>query len=102
VYVALDKAANWKPGQFVKARITRAAAPAAVTVSNEALQSFRDWTVVYAKYGNQFEVRPVTVGRRNSQRSGILEGLAAGQEYVGKNSFLLKADIGKSEAEHDH
>lgn len=102
VYVALDKAANWKPGQFVKARITRAAAPAAVTVSNEALQSFRDWTVVYAKYGNQFEVRPVTVGRRNSQRSEILEGLAAGQEYVGKNSFLLKADIGKSEAEHDH
>lgn len=102
VYVALDKAIDWKPGQFVKARITRAEVTAAVTVSNEALQSFRDWTVVYAKYGNQFEVRPVTVGRRGSQRVEILEGLVAGQEYVGKNSFLLKADIGKSEAEHDH
>lgn len=102
IYVALDNASTWKPGQFVKARITRAASEAAVTVSNEALQSFRDWTVVYVKYGDQFEVRPVTVGRQDSQRTEILEGLSAGQEYVGKNSFLIKADIGKSEAEHDH
>lgn len=102
IYVALDKAAQWRPGQFVKARITRAQKKAAVVVSNEALQSFRDWTVVFAKYGDDFEVRPVTVGARDSQRSEILEGLSAGQEYVGKNSFLLKADIGKSEAAHDH
>ena len=102
IYVALDDAALWRPGQFVKAKVTRSAAEAAVTVSNDALQSFRDWTVVYAKYGDQFEVRPVTVGRQDSQRTEILEGLSAGQEYVGKNSFLLKADIGKSEAEHDH
>lgn len=102
IYIALDKAGPWRPGQFVKARITRSETSAAVTVSNDALQSFRDWTVVYAKYGNQFEVRPVTVGRRSRQRAEILEGLLAGQEYVAKNSFLLKADIGKSEAEHDH
>lgn len=102
IYVALNKAASWRPGQFVKARLTRSSVQAPVTVSNEALQSFRDWTVVFAKYGNQFEVRPVVVGRRDSQRSEILEGLGAGQEYVGKNSFLLKADIGKSEASHDH
>lgn len=106
IYVALDRTAkeaqSWTPGQFVKARITRSEKPAAITVSNEALQSFQDWTVVYAKYGDQFEVRPVTLGRRDAQRSEILEGLSAGQAYVGKNSFLLKADIGKSEAEHDH
>lgn len=106
IYVALDsaekQAPQWAPGQFVKARITRSSRSAAITVSNEALQSFRDWTVVYAKYGNQFEVRPVTLGRRDAERTEILEGLAAGQEYVGKNSFLLKADIGKSEAAHDH
>lgn len=102
IYVALDNAGNWKPGQFVNARLTRAKASAAVTVSTAALQSYRDWTVVYAKYGDHFEVRPVTVGRRDSQRAEIVEGLAAGQDYVGKNSFLLKADLGKSEAEHDH
>lgn len=102
IYVSLDNPATWRPGQFVKARITRTETPAAVTVSNESLQSFRDWMVVYAKYGDQFEVRPVKTGRRDAHRSEILEGLSAGQEYVGKNSFLLKADIGKSEAAHDH
>lgn len=102
IHVALDRATLWKPGQFVKARITRAAAPAAITVSSDALQSFRDWTVVYAKFGDQFEVRPVTVGRQSNQRAEILTGLSVGQEYVGKNSYLLKADLGKSEAEHDH
>lgn len=102
VFVAMDNAALWRPGQFVKAKVTRATAPAAVTVSAEALQSFRDWTVVFARYGNQFEVRPVTVGRRSSHVVEILDGLPAGQEYVGKNSFVLKADIGKSEAAHDH
>lgn len=102
VYVTLEKSGQWRPGQFVKARVTRSKAKAAVTVSNEALQSFREGTVVYAKFGDQFEIRPVTIGRQDRYRSEILEGLPAGQEYVGKNSFLLKADIGKSEAEHEH
>jgi cobalt-zinc-cadmium efflux system membrane fusion protein len=102
IFVAMDNPALWRPGQFVKAKVTRATAPAAVTVSVDALQSFRDWTVVFARYGNQFEVRPVTVGRRSSRVVEILDGLSAGQDYVGKNSFVLKADIGKSEASHEH
>ncbi|MES3041585.1 MAG: efflux RND transporter periplasmic adaptor subunit [Pseudomonadota bacterium] len=103
VYITLDgKESGWRPGQFVSARITRAQAPAAVTVSPGALQSFRDWTVVFARFGDQFEIRPVTIGRQDAERVEILSGLNAGQAYVGKNSFLLKADLGKSEAEHDH
>lgn len=102
IHVTLDKSTQWRPGQFVKANIVRATAPAAVTVSADALQSFNGWTVVFARYGNQFEVRPVTVGRRNSRVVEIVEGLPAGQDYVGKNSFVLKADIGKSEAAHEH
>lgn len=102
VYVALENSTPWQTGQFVKARVLREKTTAAVTVSNEALQSFRDGTVVYARFGDQFEIRPVTLGRQDGKHSEILEGLAAGQEYVGKNSFLLKADLGKAEAEHDH
>ncbi len=29
-------------------------------------------------------------------------GVAAGERYVGKNSFILKAELGKSEAGHQH
>ncbi|MEY3608417.1 MAG: hypothetical protein RLZZ447_1205, partial [Verrucomicrobiota bacterium] len=32
----------------------------------------------------------------------VLKGLAPGEEYVTDNSFLIKADIGKSGASHDH
>ena len=32
----------------------------------------------------------------------VQEGVAAGERYVGKNSFILKAELGKSEAGHEH
>ena len=32
----------------------------------------------------------------------VLKGLAAGETYVSEGSFLIKADIGKSGASHDH
>lgn len=103
VHISLDGGQpGWRPGQFIKARISQAQTRAAVTVSAEALQHYRDWTVVFARYGDQFEVRPVTLGRQDGQRVEILSGLEAGQAYAGRNSFLLKADLGKSEAEHDH
>ena len=32
----------------------------------------------------------------------VLNGIQPGELYVTENSFLLKADIGKSGASHDH
>jgi cobalt-zinc-cadmium efflux system membrane fusion protein len=32
----------------------------------------------------------------------VLSGVAAGERYAGKNSFVLKAELGKGEAGHDH
>jgi len=32
----------------------------------------------------------------------VLEGLPPGQAYVGEGSFMLKAEQGKSSAEHAH
>jgi len=32
----------------------------------------------------------------------ILKGLAAGTRYVNRGSFVLKAELGKGSAEHDH
>lgn len=101
-YVRLNQTSTWRIGQFIDARLSMTPQLVPVTVSSEALQSFNDWTVVYAKYGNQFELRPVTVGRKNQDVVEIVDGLEVGQEYVGKNSFLLKADIGKRAASHDH
>lgn len=91
-----------RPGLFVSARIVvdRKTVPMAVRAS--ALQTFRDWQVVFIRMGNIFEARPVTPGRRDSEWVEIVAGLEPGQAYAAKNSFIIKADILKSGAAHHH
>lgn len=89
-------------GQFVTAEITVATHQANVAVRADAIQSFRDFQVVYAKFGDEYEVRMLTLGRRTSEWVEVLSGLPAGTEYVSVNSYVIKADIEKSGAAHDH
>jgi cobalt-zinc-cadmium efflux system membrane fusion protein len=58
--------------------------------------------VVFAKYGNTFEVRMVELGESNGEYVEVLSGIKPGTEYVTENSFLLKADVLKDGASHDH
>lgn len=92
----------WNPGLSVTATVLleEAAVPLAVKVS--ALQAFRDWDVVFLRDGYTFEVRPLKLGRRDATWVEVLSGIEPGQEYVAENSFIIKADIGKSGATHDH
>jgi len=92
----------WRPGLFVSGDVQVAEAEVAMAVRREALQKFRDWTVVFEKVGNNYEIRPVTLGRMDEQWAEVLQGLAAGTEYVTANSYVIKADIEKSGASHDH
>jgi len=54
------------------------------------------------QYGNQFEARPLELGRSDGKWVEVLSGITAGEKYAGKNSFVLKADLGKAGASHDH
>ena len=73
-----------------------------VAVAAEAIQTYRDWQVVFAQYGDVFEVRPLELGRRDGQWVEVVKGLSAGERYAARNSFVLKAELGKSGATHDH
>jgi cobalt-zinc-cadmium efflux system membrane fusion protein len=42
------------------------------------------------------------LGRRDGENVEVLGGLEPGTEYVTGNSYLIKADIEKSGASHDH
>jgi cobalt-zinc-cadmium efflux system membrane fusion protein len=44
----------------------------------------------------------VRVGVRDTERCEITSGLRVGERYVAENSFVIKAELGKSEAEHEH
>jgi cobalt-zinc-cadmium efflux system membrane fusion protein len=101
--VQLDNADNQlRPGQFVRGMIQVAENEIDLAVKQSAIQSFRDFQVVYAQFGDTYEVRMLETGRANSEWVEILGGLDPGTEYVTENSYLIKADIEKSGASHDH
>lgn len=92
----------WTPGQFVDARVSVAQAPAPVVVPLGALQRFRDWDVVFVVEGDAYQAQPVTLGRRDDENVEVTAGLAPRARVVVANSFLVKADVEKSGASHDH
>jgi cobalt-zinc-cadmium efflux system membrane fusion protein len=92
----------WRPGTAVKARITVERQPADLVVPLSALQTFRDWDVIFVRVGDTYEVRPVELGKRDREQVEILSGLDTGDQVVVEQSYLVKADIEKSGASHDH
>lgn len=93
---------KWRPGLFVTGEIIVEDTEAPVTVKAAALQTFRDWNVVFMQDGNVFEIAILELGRRDAEWVEVVSGLTAGQKYVADKSFIIKADILKSGASHDH
>lgn len=101
--VTLDnKDGRWIPGQFVTGSVTVAENKVPVAILLAAVQTFRDWDVVFFNEGETYQAMPLELGRRDSTTVEVLNGLPAGQRYVSGNSYLIKADIEKSGASHDH
>lgn len=92
----------WTPGLLVEAEVTVDRIETELLVDNRALQSFRDWQVVFIQVGDEYEIRPLELGRSDARFTEVLSGLNAGDQYVVQNSYLIKADLEKSGASHDH
>jgi membrane fusion protein, heavy metal efflux system len=92
----------WRPGLGIKGTVQVGATAAPLAVRTKAIQPFRDFEVVYAKVGNTYEVRMLEIGRRTPEWTEVLGGLDPGAEYVVDGAFLIRADIEKSGASHDH
>ncbi len=93
---------TWRPGQAVEGNVIVAADDVPLAVRTRALQRFRDFTVVYARVDETYEVRMLELGRQSPEWTEILGGIAPGEVYVSDNAFLIRADIEKSGASHDH
>lgn len=91
-----------RPGQYVRGHVTVSEETVPLAVRQSAIQAFRDFQVVYARVNDTYEVRMLELGRRNKEWVEVLSGIEAGTEYVTDNSYLVKADIDKSGASHDH
>jgi cobalt-zinc-cadmium efflux system membrane fusion protein len=101
--VVLDNSSGaWTAGQFVEGIVTVSRTPVSLSVPLAAVQKFREFDVVFAQVGDTYEVRMLDLGRRDAERAEVLAGLDPGTRYVSHNSYLIKADIEKSGASHDH
>ena len=94
--------ARLKPGLFVTARLILSAKQATVVVKNSAIQTLENRSVVFVRSGTKFEARDVELGARDPEQVEVLFGVADGDVYAGKNSFVVKAEIGKGSAAHEH
>lgn len=93
---------EFRPGMGVEGSFEVASTQVPLAVRTKALQRFRDFTVVFAKVGDTYEVRMLDLGRQTPEWTEILGGLEPGAEYVSDGAFLIRADIEKSGASHDH
>ena len=92
----------WRPGLPVNVELIAEDVEVSLAISADAVQTLRESSVVFGRYGDQFEARAITLGRSDGKMIEILGGLEPGERYAARNSYLLKADIGKSGASHDH
>jgi membrane fusion protein, heavy metal efflux system len=92
----------WREGMGVTGRLTISRRRVPLAVRTSALQTFRDFTVVFARVGDTYEVRMLELGQRTPEWTEVLSGITPGQAYVTEGSFIIKADIEKAGASHDH
>lgn len=94
---------HWRSGMNIRADVVLSEKEAPLAVKTEAIQRMEGNTVVFVQEeGGTYKAHPVETGMSDSQWTEIKSGLSAGQRYVAKNSFVVKADIGKAGAEHEH
>ncbi len=101
--VALDNSkGDFLAGAHVTADIAVSQRTVPLAVKSSALQPFRDFTVVFEQVGDTYEVRMLELGEQHGDWVEVLGGLESGARYVTENSFLIKQDVEKSGASHDH
>lgn len=93
---------KWRTGFFIDASLVVKEREVPVAVKTEALQSFRDWDVVFMKDGKTYEIAIIELGERDGDWVEVISGLEPGTTYVTKNAFVVKADVLKDGASHDH
>lgn len=98
-----------KPGMFAQVEIVATGAadeePPVVAVPEGAIQLVDGGPSVFVPVPdeeNTFARRKVSIGRSVGGLVPVLSGIVEGERLVVAGSFILKAELGKSTAEHQH
>lgn len=96
-----------RPGMFARVWIATGVKdqPQVLVIPEAAVQNVEGGPSVFVPVEgepNTFAKRSVQIGRAVGGMVPVLSGLKAGEELVIHGSFILKADLGKNEAAHEH
>lgn len=95
-----NQALVWRPGSFVTAEVVLTEEPVTVRAPRTALQTLAGERVVFVRTPEGFQRRDVKIGKADDQAVEVVAGLSPGETIAVGNTFLLKAELGKAEAEH--
>jgi cobalt-zinc-cadmium efflux system membrane fusion protein len=93
---------RWQPGLYVTCAVTVENVDVPVAVPDEAIVRLREGPAVFRAAGTTFEPQAVRTGRSDGRTTEIVGGLEPGARIVVRKAFLLKAELGKGEAGHEH
>ena len=88
----------WRPGLFVTVTVLGDIQPVAMAVSADAIQTIENQQMVFKAVPGGFVATAVKVGRTDGKTIEVLAGLTPGDQVASSNTFVLKADLGKSGA----
>jgi cobalt-zinc-cadmium efflux system membrane fusion protein len=97
-----NQSQEWTTGLLVSGLVNVKTTNAELVVPTKAIQVIDNQPVVFVKNGNEYLAHAIELGRSDGQFTEVLSGLGLGDEYVSENSYLIKADLEKSGASHDH
>lgn len=97
-----NRAGEWRVGEPVTATILPVGSGgSSVSVPGTAIQTVENRSVVFVRTADGFKVVPVTIGDSSGGRTIVTGGLTGREQIAAANSFILKAELGKGEAEHE-
>jgi cobalt-zinc-cadmium efflux system membrane fusion protein len=91
-----NTAGVYRPGLFVTARVALERVAVPVCVPSDAVQIVDGEPCVFIQQGHGFLPRPVVTGIRDDQFIQIHSGMNAGEPYVARGAFTLKAILATS------
>jgi cobalt-zinc-cadmium efflux system membrane fusion protein len=97
-----NRVGQWRAGEAVQARIRVAGDGEArgLMIPAAAVQTVENRPVVFVRTRTGFRVAPVTLGRRDGPLVAVTAGLSGSETIATRNSFILKAELGKGDAGH--
>ena len=104
----LSNAQELRPNLMVNVMLEQQSSKQALRILKTAIQQIEGKDVVFIASAHgaktEFSAQPVSIAQSATQSQWIevTSGLAQGQQYVANGSFLLKSELEKGEASHEH